>query len=168
MALDKIKRSFIWLRNALRIIDRTTLPGEILGEVRPSIDVFGWDRLANDTQEELVQGADATSIVVLTAVPQGIMRYVIYASMSHNDPGNITLSMQVRLAAGITPTDIAVQGSIKNVPVQPFRTSLDRNILLKPGEALIARSAPTPAVGAALFIRYKFIDIDVGEYIPAR
>lgn len=165
MALDKIKRSFVWLRNSLRIIDRTTLPGQILGEVRPSIDVFGWERLDGDVQEENAQGLVQQNIVVLPIVPEGIMRYVIYASMSHNVPGNITLSMQVRLA--FAALDIGVQGSLKNVPASPFRTSLDRNIVLQPGEQLICRSVPTPGVAETLFIRYKFIDIDVGEYIPA-
>ncbi len=165
MALDKIKRSFQWLRKSLEIIDRTTLPGEILGEVRPTIDTFGWERLNGDVQFENINGALQSSSVFLSAVPEGVTRYVIYASMSHNVPGNITLSFQVRLSIGAI--DIGVGGSLKNVPASPFRTSLDRNIVLTAGEQLLARSVPTPGAAEQLFIRYKFIDIAVGEYIPA-
>ncbi len=166
-----INRALMWLRKTLEITEETQSPQVLSETLRPMIDVFGWERLTglNEADNaEGVEGADNTDIVVLTAVPDGIMRYVIYASMSHNDPAtNLSLSMQVRLSAAIGALDIGVAQSIKNTSEQPLRASLDRNILLQPGEQLICRSQPAPAIGSALFIRYKFVDLDPGEYLQA-
>jgi len=169
MAEDRVKRAFIWLRKTMRITDKTTLPGAILGEIRPGIDTFGWDRLAPESAGEGVgptnenaQSNLATDSVVLSAVPTGVMRYVIRASCSHNDPvaGGLELSMQVR-SGGL---DVAITQS-RPIAANPCRNGLDRNILLAPGEILLARSTPAPAAGTRIFIRYQFVDIDFGEYI---
>ena len=170
MATDKVKRAFVWMRNAMRIIDKTTLPGEIAGEIRPTVDTFGWDRLNPQSsgaglgpQTEAAQGPLAGDSVLLTAVPQGVMRYVIYASMSHDDPLTLVLSMQIRISG----LDIGVFQEAAPASVSPFRIGLNRPILLAPGEQLLCRSSPAPAAGQRLFVRYKFVDLDPGEYIPA-
>lgn len=171
MAEDKIKRAFVWIRQTLRIVDRTTLPGAILGEVRPTLDTFGWDRLSpspsgvgNGPSSENQQGTLAADTVQLTAVPAGIMRYVIRASCSHNDPvaGGLELSLQVR-GFGV---DVALDAP-RQVLANPNRNGLSRNILLSPGDILVCRSVPAPAVGTRIFIRYVFVDLDFGEYIQA-
>ena len=172
MARDKVKRAFIWLRNTLRIIDRTTLPGEILGEIRPTLDTFGWDRLSPAAAGEGVgptdlnaQGTLNADIVTLAAVPQGVMRYVFRASCSHNDPvaGGLALSIQVRNGS----IDIGLNPS-QAVEANPIRHGMDRSFLLAPGEQLICRSVPAPGLTERLFIRYRFVDLDFGEYIPPR
>jgi len=172
MAIDKVKRAFIWIRNSLRIIDRTTLPGEILGEIRPTLDTYGWDRLrpgpagegAGPTAEN-AQGVLATDSVLLSAVPAGIMRYVIFLSGSHDDPvaGGLELSFQLRtgtIDVGIAPSRVTA--------ANPVRMGLDRHLLLEPGQVLLMRSVPAPAVGERLFLRMRFVDIDFGEYIAPR
>lgn len=172
MARDKVKRAFIWIRNSLRIIDRTTLPGEILGEIRPGLDVFGWDRLSPAPAGEGIgptdanaQGSLAADIVALAAVPEGVMRYVFRASCSHDDPvvGGLTLSIQVRngsIDVGLNPSAV--------VEAQPIRHGVERSFLLEPGEQLICRSIPAPAAAQRIFIRYRFVDIDFGEYVAPR
>jgi len=175
MAIDKIKRAFIWMRNTLRIIDRTTLPGEILGEVRPGIDTFGWDRLSPQSAgtgvgpvSENSQGSLASDIASLSAVPQGVMRYVIFASASHDDPvaGGLTISLQVRTFAPAL-LDIGISPGI-SIAADPARVGLDHPILLAPGEILLARSSPAPAAANRVRVRMLFVDIDAGEYILAR
>jgi len=172
MARDKVKRAFVWMRNSLRIIDRTTLPGEILGEVRPTIDTFGWDRLAPGSAgegagptAENAQGGLASNSVLLSVVPANVMRYVIFLSGSHDDPvaGGLELSFQLRTAGidiGIAPSRVTA--------ANPVRMGLERNIVLIPGQQLLLRSVPTPAVGERLFLRMRFVDIDFGEYIASR
>lgn len=169
MAIDRIKRAFVWLRNTFSVIDKTTLPGEISGTIGPVVDVFGWSRLERGGPVSVnAQGADATNFVQLVAVPDGIQRLVLRASIETNDAAStMTLSMQIR-SAGI---DISVSppGRVEPGVVPgstPIRFGLERNILLLPGEQLIGVSNPAPAVGSALIIRYNFVDIDVGEYIP--
>jgi len=172
MAIDKVKRSFIWLRNTLRIIDKTTLPGDITGEIRPVLDTLGWDRLSPESAgagagptTENNQSALAGDVALLSVVPQGVMRYVIHASASHDDPvaGGLSLSLQVRhggLDIGLTPA--------ASTAASPVRHGLSRSILLAPGEALLARSSPAPAAAQRIFVRMLFVDIDAGEYILAR
>jgi len=173
MARDKVKRAFVWIRQAMRITERTTLPAEILGEIRPGVDTFGWDRLSPEGSGEGIgptdanaQGALAADQILLPAVPEGIMRYVIMASMSHDDPvaGGLTMSMQVRRSG---PIDIAVDRAVLTADPLPIRHGLNRHLLLEPGQILLARSFPAPAAGTKIFIRYRFVDIDAGEYIQA-
>ncbi len=168
MATDKVKRSFIWLRRTLGIIDKTTLPGEINGEVRPTVDTFGWDRLAPEGAGAgpatlSTTGGAAADIIVFAAVPTGVMRYVMYASVSHNDPvaGGLLLSLQIRAPS----SDIGLQDPFQCL-AQPARVGLSRPILMAPGEILLARSVPAPAVATSMFAIYRFVDIDFGEYIP--
>jgi len=171
MAIDKIKRAFIWLRVALRITDKTTLPGEILGEVRPTMDTFGWDRRSPESsgpgtgpQTETAQSALAGDSVLLSAVPQGVMRYVLSASCSTDDPaGNLTLSLQVRTSG----LDIGVQPAVDNASQDPTEHALDHPILLQPGQQLICRSEPAAAIATRLRIAMQFVDLDLGEYMPA-
>ena len=77
------------------------------------------------------------------------------------------LSMQVR-SAGID-ISISLPGRVEPAVVPgstPIRFGLERNVLLLPGDRLIGVSLPAPAVGSALIIRFTFIDLDIGEYIP--
>lgn len=169
MATDKVKRALIWLRTAFRITEKTTLPGEILGEIRPTVDVFGWDRFdpnsagaGSGPEIENANGGLATNIVLLGVVPDGVARLVIYASMSHNDPAGATMAMIVR-GAGV---DLAIATTPIAILPEPIRFPLERQILLQPGEQIIAVSAVAPAAGTRLNVRYKFVDLDPGEYVP--
>ena len=170
MAIDRVKRAFTWLRNTFRVIDKTTLPGEIAGTIGPTVNVFGWSRLElGGPQSVNAQGADATNFVQLTAVPDGVQRLVLRASLETNDPlQTATLSIQVR--SGGIDIAVSIPGRVEPSVVPgstPIRIGLERNLLLLPGEQLIGVSLPAPAVGSALILRYNFIDLDVGEYIPS-
>jgi len=172
MARDKVKRAFIWLRNTLRIIEKTTLPGEVLGEIRPTVDTFGWDRLSPESagpgvgptteNQQSILGGD---VAALSVVPQGIMRYVFAASASHDDPvaGGLALSIQ-RRNGGL---DIGLTQAVATA-ASPVRHGLLRSILLAPGEQLLARSTPAPVITSRIFVRMLFVDIDAGEYILPR
>jgi len=174
MAEDKIKRAFVWLRQTLRITERTTLPGAVLGEIRPTIDTFGWDRrspqpsgVGNGPINENAQGGLAADTVLLSIVPAGIMRYVLYLSYSHDDPAaNLALSVQIR-TGGPATIDIGLDPQVTDAAPNPVRQGFNRPLLLEPGTRLLLRSSPAPAAGQRLFIRYRFVDLDFGEYIQA-
>ena len=177
MAIDKVKRAFTWLRNSLRIIDRTTLPGEILGEIRPTLDTFGWDRLAPVSsgigvgpQVESASGVLGSNTVSVNPVPEGVMRYVIYCSGFHDDTTALALSLQVRIPVPTGTVEIAIDkgtGVAAGQIASPIQHGLERNILLAPGERIVLRSVPDPGGVDRLSILYKFVDIDFGEYIRA-
>ncbi len=168
MARDKVKRAFVWIRQSMRITQRTTLPAEILSEIRPGLDTFGWDRRSpspsgegNGPQDENAQSNLATDTVLLSAVPAGIMRYVIYCSYSHNDAATrLALSLQVRVSG----LDMAIDPPVIT-DENPIRVGSLKPILLEPGAILLARSFPAPGVASRIFIRYRFVDLDFGEYI---
>ncbi len=160
-----INRSLMWLRKVLQITEETDSP-RVLSEIaQPSIDLFGWDRLAAGAQGENATGAATSDFVGLTAVPEGTMRYVILASMSHDDPvaGGLSMSFIMR----VDGLDIGIGPPAIGLLAEPVRAGLGRPILMEPGSFLIARSTPAPAVAQAINIRYRFVDIDFGEYIAA-
>jgi len=170
MATDKVKRAVIWLRTAFRITDKTTLPGEILGEIRPTVDTFGWDRLnpqssgpGNGPTSESVLGPLANAVVSLAAVPEGTMRYVISASMETNDPGLIAMMRFEVVSEGIAmglqaPFFINANGF--NV-----RIGLERHLVLEPGDVFRMVSEPAPGGAFRNTVRMRFVDLDFGEYI---
>ncbi len=167
MARSGINRGFAWLRKVLQITEETESPARLSEVVGPTMDVFGWERLAQTGPEsiEAVTGTLATDIAVLTPVPAGIARFVVFASCSHNDPLGLIIDLQVRTSGG----DIGLSNTFDAVnahTAQPTQHGLNRTILLQPGEQLICRSRSAPAAGTSLFIIYKFVDLDLGEYLP--
>jgi len=172
IAIDKVKRAFIWIRKTLRITDKTTLPGDVDGMIRATLDTFGWDRLAPQSSgpgvgpvtenQQSILGGD---VAALSVVPDDVMRYVIAASASHDDPvaGGLALSLQMRhggLDIGLTQASSTAASPVRHGLLKPF--------LLAPGEQLLARSTPAPVITARIFCRMLFVDLDLGEYIQAR
>ena len=166
MARSGINRGFMWLRKVLQVTEETDTPQVVSENLRPTIDVFGWERYSVEggTADLNAQGTLAADSVLLAAVPADVMRYVIFGSMSHNDPvaGGLELSMHVRLVGAL---EIGISRPIQ-VLANPTRVGIERSILLAPGQLLLARSVPAPAAGTRLFIRYHFVDLPIGEYIP--
>lgn len=160
--IDKVKRSFVWLRKTLGIIDKTTLPGEVLGEIRPTIDSLGWFRYENLEVSQINAGAP-TAVVASPVTPPNVIRVVVNASVSHSDtavahlaslnkrrnPGNFNIGL---------PTDRAL------IEVGEFCSLIGRMTLME-NEFLIGQVVAAPAVGN-LTLRFFFVDIEIGEYIP--
>ena len=167
MAIDKVKRAFIWIRNALRIIDKTTLPGEILGEIRPTLDTFGWERLP-EAQTTTFTGSAAADNVITSVVPQDVVRVILAASMQSTDATQaLTEWIEIRSVLGGS-LDIGISRPVLvGIGDNGTRVPLERIIYMNPGDRLVGRSSPAPAVATALQIRWLFIDLPVGEYIPA-
>ncbi|MEE8608028.1 MAG: hypothetical protein V3S55_10495 [Nitrospiraceae bacterium] len=169
MAIDKVKRSLIWLRQTLRITEKTTLPGEILGEIRPTVDSFGWDRLNPQSSGEGVGPQSvtifgSTALAQMVPVPEGVMRYIIYASHNVNDALFVGLLFFEVVSDGIAA---AVQAPFRfNLDAQNVPVGLERHLLLAPGDVLRGVSSVAVAGGSRNELRARFVDIDFGEYIP--
>lgn len=168
MARDKVKRAFTWIRKSLDIIDRTTLPGEILGEIRPTLDTFGWERLSGEVQTS-TDSASATSTVSGPTTPEGVLRYVIYAHIEQQEAAGTDLTCWIDMAVIVPAFRIAInQPTLIPGGAGPARTALglERPIVLRPGERLNGRSNPATGVGVSLQIKMVFVDLPFGEYIP--
>lgn len=163
MARDKVKRAFIWIRSALRIIDRTTLPGEILGEIRPTLDTFGWDRLAEATFETATGGVGASN-VQFTTVPAGFVHLYLQASarITVAGPFNVWVGMRGPAVGPIgtvacAPLAAAILGQ-KAAPIQ-------RPVIVPEGFSLEARSEAAIVAGSVILEAFRIV-LPVGEYIP--
>ncbi len=162
MASDKIKRNIVWIRKTLGIIDKTTLPGVVLGEVRPTIDSFGWFRYENLTINS-VNGAAPSAAVASAVVPPGIFRVITHCSVSHTDTGVTHLAS---LNKRIQPANfnVGLPTDRSSIVVGQFVSLIGRTFL-KENEFLIGAVVAAPAVGN-LSLRFFSVDIEIGEYIP--
>ena len=161
MAIDKIKRSLFWLRQTLRITEKTTLPGEILGEIRPTLDSFGWERLSVPVPITATS-AGATTLVELPLVPDDEAHYFIAAHITHDDPvGSKDYSLMLVDVRGNRFALTRTIGQSQN-----FFLELGRPILVPPGGRLAGVSRNAIAGGSNFVIGGLFARLDIGEYLP--
>ena len=162
MAIDKIKRNFVWLRRVLGIIDKTTLPGEIVGEVRPTMDIFGWDRLFGPTEHDTSGVAAPATTVSGPVTPDDVLRVVLHASVVHTDTG-VTHFLWIDKLMPIGGFIVGMPVPLAAVPVD-VDVGTQSWIFLEPGSTLRGR-ADTALVAGALVLDINFIDLPAGEYI---
>ncbi len=159
-----INRAFSWIKKVMEVTQPTDVPDRLSPLVQPTVDLFGWERYAREggAEDIAAQGTLALNSVLLAAVPEGVLRYVMFASCSHDDPvaGGLELSIQVRIGG----LDIGITRPVQ-ILASPSRSGVERAFILQPGEQVLCRSNPAPAAGQRLFVRYRFIDLPVGEYI---
>jgi len=158
---DKIKRSLIWIRKSLRIIERTTAPGELSGLIRPTIDALGWERRSEATAT--FASATGTTQVTFPAQADDVFRLITEVSVEHFDIANalnlwITLQTNAVEVGILAP--VAIPASTINIP-----SGLNKPFLMIPGDILRGKCEPATGVGITLRIKARFVDINIGEYI---
>lgn len=162
MATDKIKRNFVWLRKVLGIIDKTTLPGEVLGDVRPTMDLFGWDRLADVPEFASPFTAAPGTITTGPVTPEGFLRCYKHVAVRHTDTG---VSHFLWIEKGL-PGAVFVGLTAPNIEVPPLvPQAAPKWILVEPGAFLRGRT-DIALVAGAIAMDMSFFDLPIGEYIP--
>jgi len=165
LATDKIKRNFIWLRKVLELIDQTTLPGQVIGDVSPTMDLFGWDRIREAVVENAL-GAGGANIALAAVVPEDRIQVVFEASVRSSDAANAQDLWVAHRSISRTSIDVAVSPTFRqDVGFNGSHASTGRIILLSPGERLIGRSNPAPAGGNDLTLSLRSLNLPFGEYI---
>jgi len=168
---DKIRRAIIWIRKTLDITQKTTQPGSISGEIRPTLDVFGWERLSDSTAVQgLSASTDATTTAQGVVTPDDIMRYVIFAGVQHDELVGTDLNLWIDLLT-VNSFPVPILGSqliVGAAAGQQIRHGTPAPFLMRPGDRLRGRASPATGLGIALTIRFLFIDLPVGEYILQR
>jgi len=158
---DKIKRSLIWIRKSLRIIDQTSVPGEISGLINPTIDALGWDR-RSEAQATFASATNTTQ-VAFPSQADDVFRLITECSVEHFDIAsalNLWMTLDTAgIEVGLLPP-VAIPISTINIPL-----GLNRPFLMIPGDVLRGKCEPATGVGITLRIKARFIDIDIGEYI---
>jgi len=169
---DKIKRAIIWIRKTLDITEKTTQPGTISGEIRPMLDVFGWDRLASSTAVQgLVAIDDNTTAAIGPITPDGVVRYVLFASVQHDEAPGTFLNCWVDLQSvnnfpiPVVPVQL-IDGAVAGAQIR--HGGGGRPFIMRPGDRLRGRASPATGVGIDLVVRQFFVDLPEGEYILPR
>jgi len=165
VAQQKIKRAITWIRRALEITERNEIPDSIAGEIVPSLDAFGWDRL-NETVFQNTAGTNV-STVSGPAVPQDVLRVVLEASVETSN-ALLAFTMWIDHFDSRAGTSIGVMRPI----ISPISAIVIRNgmqrplVIMRPGDQLRGRCTPATGAAETLTLRQKFVDLPVGEYIP--
>ncbi len=144
------------------------LPRRFLDSIALSVDALGWRRYESATASNFA--AVAANVVVSTAVPAHTLRFIVSANVQVNDPLVAhTVWIEHRVAA--SGIDVAVSrpllvpfaGAGNAVP----RVGMERPVVLSPGDALLGRCSPDSGAGIQLIVRYRSVDLPIGEYIPS-
>jgi len=162
VAIDKIKRNLVWLRRALGIIDKTTLPGQILGEVRPTIDTFGWERLPEE-QFLTTQAPDPAVAVASAATPADTLRIVYGASLEQSDTGVNHIAWMIK-RRNPGALDVGLPTDRQDIDVGEFMSMIGTTFLVE-GDFIIAEMIGVPLAGN-MTLRLNVVDVDIGEYVP--
>lgn len=162
MSRSGINRPFSWLKKVLEITEETDVPQVVSEQVRPVIDVFGWERFATPfTLTSTSPGA--TSIVSLPLVPDGEIHYCLAAHITHDDPvGSKDYSIMIVDAQGNQTAVTRTVGQSAN-----FFLELDRPVVIPPGGRMRGLSRNAIAGGSNFVISGLFVRLDIGEYLPA-
>ncbi len=172
MAEDKIKRAITWIRKSLEITEKTTNPGTVAGEIIPTLDAFGWEKLQELTDGDTLSATN-TTVVDSLPVPEGILRYVLFGSVEHAELVGTDLTCWIELSANVpSQIDFPVgllrpQLLLGAAATQNIRLGGVAPFIMRPGEVLRARCSPATGVGIQLRIRLAWVDLPPGEYISA-
>ena len=152
----------IWMRRALGIIEKTTLPGEIVGEVRPTLDTFGWDKLS-EPERQSVQVVGTIFEVSLPPAGDDELLYVFAVDVVHTD-GVSAKDIGIFLVddTGLETSISTTIGLSAN-----FHRSVGFPVVVPPRFLLRARSRNAIITPSLFTISALFVRLDVGEYIPA-
>lgn len=162
-----INRPLSWIKKVLEITEKTVVPDSQLPDVRAVIDVFGWERFA-ETESDSRSTANL-NVIVGPVVPDGFIRYVLAASVETNAASAaetlwIDWAVETGEVVGLAQPFEAIPRDIAGGEI---RLGLQRPIVMKAGDTLRGRCNPAMALGERIFLNQTFVDIRVGEYLPA-
>ncbi len=157
-----INRALMWVRKVLQVTEETDSPRVLSEELRPIVDVFGWERLPEE-QFLTATAPDPAVIVASEATPPDILRVVLHSSLEHTDTGVTHTAWQIK-RRNPGALDVGVPTDRITIAVGEFLSMIGRTYLIE-GDFMIAEVAAAPAAGQLTF-RQIVIDLPIGEYIP--
>lgn len=175
-----INRSLTWIGNALNRAlgvggGGTTGPGVVPDVIVPGIDVFGWERI-DQIKSDVNQGAVGVQTVdpkvtvdwvagptFPAVVPDGIVRIMLYAHMQHNDP--VSRRCWLVYLDRLTNAEVKVPVDTTDTLPAGVPAAAVRPFILRGGDGFLGRTI-SMAVGSAGTIRYTWLDLKEGEYVP--
>ncbi len=143
-----------------------SLPREIAELITPVFDAYGWERHV-DARAFIFNGVNV-DFVQSSAVPAGRLRCIFDISVSIS-----TLAAPIIVSLDHQVTASAVFVGIMAPMTLPIgaggqRFSPGRTIVLAPFDTLVFRTSALVGVGVTLEMRFRSVDIPIGEYVPPR
>jgi hypothetical protein len=165
-----INRALMWLRKTLQVTELTDAPQVLSELLRPTIDVFGWDRYSKKFSA-LVVGGVTIDRAISIPVPDGEVHLITAASVESDEAPAVAATMwiehrAINPAVGAGVVDSAVGRPFLKAAGLAIAVGLERPILLIPGESVIGRIDPAPAATFRINVSLQGIILDVGEYVP--
>ncbi len=143
-----------------------SLPREVDEKISPVFDAYGWQR-AVDARVLIFTGTNV-NFVQSSLVPANRLRYI----------WDVSLSTSNNVTAFVASLDHSVAASAAFVGTIPpltlpigtggQRFSPGQSHILAPRDSLVFRIDALSGVGETLEMRFLFVDIPTGEYIPPR
>lgn len=159
-----INRGLMWLRKVLEITEETDSPRVLSEELRPIVDVFGWERL-NEAATNVATSGVNVNIISSAAVPDDTMRLVLEASV---ETANVALAFTLWIdhLDAQSNVNVGVMRPIQTaISAITIRAAMTRMIIMRPGDVLAGRSSPATGGVDTLVLRQRFVDLPIGEYI---
>lgn len=157
-----INRALSWIKKALQITEITSVPDRTEVVVRPTLDLFGWERL--DQVATRATSNPLAAQVLTPVVPDGIIRVWTHVSVEHSDTGvnhDVTLAKR-RQGTPIVDTGVPIDrdninpGELASMIGKTWGSSGDRLIGLIDVATLVG----------SIVIQEQWIDLPFpGEYI---
>lgn len=162
---DKIKRAITWIRKSLDITERTNMPEGIMRNIKPTLDVFGWERVP-DVVGVALAGTNVSS-QFSAVVPVDTARLVYSASV---ETTNNVLAFWLWIEHSVAASSILV-GVMRPILTAAgtglMRCGMDRTLIMAPGDRLVARANALVGVAETLAIRMRYVDLPIGEYVAS-
>lgn len=156
--LDHIERS-LGVQN--RADEDFSLPSTVLDTIRAVIDAKGWQALG-DFEARVTSTVGPVTDVNSDQPPEGEQWYVVGASLFHDQGTTHDLSIELfseKDVIGVAIRESTSRGSAVIL-------GLGRPVTLVRGMFLNGHSRTTVVGPAALTLRYMFIRLKKGEYLP--
>ena len=158
-----INRALMWLRKTLEITEETEAPQILSETLRPTIDVFGWDRLPGVTVESrLLSNSNA---VQSSTVPADVLRLVLEASVETNDTVQAFTYWVEHIDGDFAITTGLMRPIAIPISAVSIRAGIERIVVLRPGDRIQGRCSPATGVGLNIRINTRWVELPIGEYV---
>ncbi len=158
-----INRAFSWLKRTLEITEPTDSPDRLSPLVQPTMDLFGWEKLSRLTPSVLAGGDNQGFILGPISVGYTL---VAEASISQDDALGARFFWFEHRHLNLSSPSISIPFII-GAATPDVRVGLTRWLLLSPGERIVGRCDPIPAVGSAMQMQLSVTELSEGEYVAA-
>jgi len=138
----------------------------LLDHILRIYDAKGWSRLREMQFREVSQAGSSTTVIDPIQVPGDKNRVLIFGYLDHSDgAASHAMSWAYQLTIGPGVFTWPFSTWINSSSVQPF--ALPRPlVVIPPNSAVMGIADPAIPVASVFDLKYLYVDLPLGEYIP--